>query len=105
MVEREAPGVAIYKNYEPGIPPFPFDAELMERVFYNLALNAVQATAPGGAVTVKSRAAGTVAEGNYAASGLRWDGRDHGQLAARLSEALAGLSREIAAALPHKAAE
>jgi uncharacterized lipoprotein YmbA len=49
--------------------------------------------------------AGTVAEGNYAASGLRWDGRDHGQLAARLSEALAGLSREIAAALPHKAAE
>jgi signal transduction histidine kinase len=62
MVEREAPGVAIYKNYEPGIPPFPFDAELMERVFYNLALNAVQATAPGGAVTVKSRAAGTVAE-------------------------------------------
>jgi len=62
MVERESPGVAIYKNYEPAITPFPFDAELMERVFYNLALNAVQATAAGGAVTVKSRAAGTVAE-------------------------------------------
>jgi len=40
MVEREAPGIAIYKNYDPDIAPFPFDAELMERVFYNLALNA-----------------------------------------------------------------
>ena len=47
MVEREAPGIAIYKNYAPDIPPFPFDAELMERVFYNLVLNAAQATAAG----------------------------------------------------------
>jgi uncharacterized lipoprotein YmbA len=54
--------------------------------------------APGGS-------AGTVAEGNYAASGLRWDGRDHGQLAAQLSEALAGLSRDIAAALPKEPAK
>jgi len=60
-VEREASGIAIYRNYAPEIPPFPFDAELMERVFYNLVLNAAQATAPGGAVTVKMRAAaGTV---------------------------------------------
>ena len=49
--------------------------------------------------------AGTVAEGNYAASGLRWDGRDHGQLAAKLSEALGGLSREIAASLPKEPAK
>jgi two-component system sensor histidine kinase HydH len=62
MVEREAPGIAIYKNYDPDIAPFPFDAELMERVFYNLALNAAQATSPGGAITVKTRAAGPVAE-------------------------------------------
>ena len=62
LVEREAPGIAIYKNYAPEIPPFPFDAELMERVFYNLVLNAAQATAPGGAVTVKTRAAGGTAE-------------------------------------------
>jgi two-component system, NtrC family, sensor histidine kinase HydH len=62
QVEREAPGVAIYKNYAPEIPPFPIDSELMERVFYNLALNAVQSTAPGGAVTVKTRAAGGTAE-------------------------------------------
>ena len=62
MVEQEAPGIAIYKNYEPGIPPFPFDAELMERVFYNLALNAAQATAAGGAITVKTRTGDAVAE-------------------------------------------
>jgi signal transduction histidine kinase len=60
--EREAPGIAIYRNYAPEIPPFPFDAELMERVFYNLVLNAAQATAPGGAVTVKTRAADGMAE-------------------------------------------
>ena len=62
QVEREAPGVAIYKNYAPEIPPFPIDRELMERVFYNLVLNAAQATAAGGAVTVKTRAAGGTAE-------------------------------------------
>jgi two-component system sensor histidine kinase HydH len=53
--ERETSHVAIYKNYAPEIPPFPFDAELMERVFYNLVRNAAQATEPGGAVTVKTR--------------------------------------------------
>jgi two-component system, NtrC family, sensor histidine kinase HydH len=60
--QREAPKIAIYKNYAPEIPPFPLDAELMERVFYNLVLNAAQATAAGGAVTVKTRAAGGQAE-------------------------------------------
>ena len=72
LVERETEGVAIYKNYAPEIPPFPFDAELMERVFYNLILNAVQATAPGGAVTVKTRAAG----GNGGGCGDRPRGGD-----------------------------
>lgn len=62
MVEREAPGVAIYRNYAAEVPPFPFDAELMERVVYNLVLNAVQATSAGGAVTVKLRGAGSTAE-------------------------------------------
>jgi signal transduction histidine kinase len=56
MAEREAPGIAFYRNYAPEIGPFPFDAELLERVFYNLALNAAQATQPGGAVTMKTRA-------------------------------------------------
>src|ERR1035438_3565776 len=61
-VEREATGIAVYRNYAPEIPPFPFDAELMERVFYNLVLNAAQATPPGGTVTVKTRAEGRIAE-------------------------------------------
>jgi two-component system sensor histidine kinase HydH len=61
LVERETPRVTIYKNYALELPPFPFDAELLERVFYNLVLNAAQATAPGGTVTVKTKAsAGTV---------------------------------------------
>jgi two-component system sensor histidine kinase HydH len=55
---REAPGIAIYKAYAPEIPPFPFDAELAERVFYNLVLNAAQASPAGGAVTVKTRIKG-----------------------------------------------
>ena len=64
MLEREAAAreVTVYKNYSPDIPPFPLDAELMERVFYNLLANAAQATAPGGAVTVKTRRAGDNAE-------------------------------------------
>jgi two-component system sensor histidine kinase HydH len=62
LVEREAPAITIYKNYALELPPFPFDAELLERVFYNLVLNAAQATAPGGTVTVKTRAAGGNAE-------------------------------------------
>ena len=60
--QREVPEIAIYKNYAPEIPPFPLDAELMERVFYNLVLNAAQASPPGGTVTVKTRAAGRTAE-------------------------------------------
>src|SRR5580700_6599595 len=57
MADREATAreVTVYKNYSPDIPPFPLDAELMERVFYNLLVNAAQATAAGGAVTVKTR--------------------------------------------------
>jgi two-component system, NtrC family, sensor histidine kinase HydH len=62
LVEREAPGIAIYRNYAPEIPPFPFDAELLERVFYNLVLNAAQASPADGAVTVKARAAEGIAE-------------------------------------------
>lgn len=58
QIERHQPPfpVSIYKNYSPDIRPFPLDGEWMERVAYNLLLNAVQATPPGGAVTVKTRA-------------------------------------------------
>jgi two-component system sensor histidine kinase HydH len=62
LVEREVSGVSIYRNYEPEMRPFPFDAGLMERVFYNLVLNAAQATSAGGAVTVKTRSSAAIAE-------------------------------------------
>ncbi len=57
QLERNTPpyDVTVYKNYSPDIRPFAFDAELMERVFYNLLLNAAQATPAGGAITVKTR--------------------------------------------------
>jgi uncharacterized lipoprotein YmbA len=47
----------------------------------------------------------TVAEGTYSSTGLHWDGHDYGQLAAQLSEAIGGLSRDIAAALPRAPAK
>jgi two-component system sensor histidine kinase HydH len=49
------PGIEIYKNYSPGIPPVRVDAELLERVFSNLILNAAQASPAGGVVTVKTQ--------------------------------------------------
>lgn len=55
--DRERPStlaaIEIYKNYSPGIPPVRFDAELLERVFSNLILNAAQASPAAGVVTVK----------------------------------------------------
>lgn len=47
--------VAIYKNYSPDIPPFLLDRQLIERVIYNLLLNAAQASPPGGSITIKTR--------------------------------------------------
>ena len=57
QVERQRNGASIYKNYSPDIGPVPLDAELIERVVYNLVLNAVEASPPGAAVTVKLRRA------------------------------------------------
>ncbi len=47
-VEQHTPplDVRIYKNYSPDIPPFLLDRQLMERVLYNLLLNAAQASPP-----------------------------------------------------------
>ena len=60
--ETAAARVEVYKNYNPTIPPVEMDAACMERVFYNLVLNAIQATPKGGAVTVKTRPAGAFVE-------------------------------------------
>ena len=91
------------------LQPFRADDQRDFEIVVNL--NACEGTADGEvrfAATWRAPAPGgstmAVAEGSYAANGLRWDGHDYGQLAARLSEALAGLSREIAAALPKEPA-
>jgi two-component system, NtrC family, sensor histidine kinase HydH len=57
QVEKHTPplDVSIYKNYSPDIPPFLLDRQLIERVLYNLILNAAQASPPRGSVTVKTR--------------------------------------------------
>ncbi len=54
--------ISVYKNYSPEIPPVPLDAELMERVILNLMTNAAQASPPSGAITVKTRLAGDMAD-------------------------------------------
>jgi two-component system sensor histidine kinase HydH len=51
--------VSVHRNYSPDIPSLSVDSELLERVVYNLLLNAAQATPPGGAVTVKTRDGGS----------------------------------------------
>lgn len=56
-LQRESPyrAIPIHRNYSPDIPKLDLDGELVERVVYNLLLNAIQASPPGGAVTVKTR--------------------------------------------------
>jgi two-component system sensor histidine kinase HydH len=60
QVEKHTPplDVSIYKNYSPDIPAFLLDRQLIERVLYNLLLNAAQASPPQGSVTVKTRQIG-----------------------------------------------
>ncbi|MGP0071603.1 MAG: two-component system sensor histidine kinase NtrB [Bryobacteraceae bacterium] len=66
QVEKHTPPleVSIYKNYSPDIPPFLVDRQLIERVLYNLILNAAQASPPQGSVTVKTRQASETEEGD-----------------------------------------
>jgi len=65
-VEKHTPplDVSIYKNFSPDIPPFLMDRQLIERVLYNLVLNAAQASPPQGSVTVKTRQLTDAAEGD-----------------------------------------
>jgi two-component system sensor histidine kinase HydH len=55
-VERHSPpfDVDIHKNYATDIRPFLLDGQLMERVMYNLLLNAAQASPPHGNITVNT---------------------------------------------------
>ena len=63
-VEKHRPpfDVTIYKNYSPDIPPILLDGQLIERVFYNLIVNAAQASPPKGSITVKTRQASRTVE-------------------------------------------
>jgi signal transduction histidine kinase len=55
QVERENDSVSFKRDYASDATPIPIDAEMMERVFYNLILNAVQASPAGSTVTVRTR--------------------------------------------------
>jgi signal transduction histidine kinase len=64
QVERHNPtyAVTIHRNYAPEVPRVDVDKELMERVFYNLLLNAAQASPPNAVVTAKTRLLGGLVE-------------------------------------------
>jgi uncharacterized lipoprotein YmbA len=92
------------------LQPFRADDQLDFEVV--VSVTACEGTADGDVrfaatwrIPVPGGSAAAAAEGSYAATGLRWDGHNCGQLAARLSEALAGLGRDIAAALPKELAK
>jgi len=55
-------GVAIERRLAP-VPSFPLDRELLQQVFVNLILNAIEACADGGRVTVESGWAGAGQDG------------------------------------------
>ncbi|MCC6389716.1 MAG: hypothetical protein IT167_03855 [Bryobacterales bacterium] len=68
--------VTVYKNYSPDIRPFHFDGEMIERVAYNLLLNAAQASAPDAAITVKTRRLEGYAEFSVIDRGSGIDSKD-----------------------------
>ena len=47
--------VTVEKHFEPEPPAVPLDAQRMEQVFLNLLLNALQAMANGGVITIQSK--------------------------------------------------
>ncbi|MBX9599715.1 MAG: hypothetical protein K2X35_01880 [Bryobacteraceae bacterium] len=63
-LERRQPPfqITVYKNYSPEVLPADMDPEWMQRVVYNLLLNAAEASPAGGAITVKTRPAGQQVE-------------------------------------------
>jgi signal transduction histidine kinase len=63
-VERDAVrnAVTFHREFAGDLSGIPMDAELMERVFYNLLLNAAQASPAGSEVTMKARRINDTAE-------------------------------------------
>lgn len=64
QVQRHSPpfDVTIHRNYSPDVPMLSLDPELMGLVFYNLLLNAAQASPKGAPVTIKTRLADSTVE-------------------------------------------
>jgi two-component system, NtrC family, nitrogen regulation sensor histidine kinase GlnL len=57
LARAEAPeGVAIERDYDPGLPPLALDRDLLVQAMLNLARNAVQAVGPRGRLVLRSRA-------------------------------------------------
>lgn len=63
-LSRQTPGSPppLHKNYDPALPLIGADAELLERVFFNLLQNALQASPEASTVTIKTRHAAGVVE-------------------------------------------
>ncbi|EHJ49389.1 integral membrane sensor signal transduction histidine kinase [Solidesulfovibrio carbinoliphilus subsp. oakridgensis] len=57
LAEREAAGrgLAIVRDYAPGLPPIRTDVPLLRQVILNLLTNALAATPKGGTITVSTR--------------------------------------------------
>jgi signal transduction histidine kinase len=62
VIERATQGFPVDTEYDPELPAFSFDAEMMERVFVNLLSNGAQAMPNGGRLRVRARRAGEAAE-------------------------------------------
>jgi signal transduction histidine kinase len=54
--------VSVHRNYSPDVPRVAADAELLQRVVYNLLANAAQATPAGGTISVKTRSLDSMVE-------------------------------------------
>lgn len=52
----------IHRNYDPTIPTLPADAELLERLIFNLLQNALQSSPDGALITLKTKLIGDVVE-------------------------------------------
>lgn len=61
QVRREKPDSSIETRYASDLGPVSIDSEMMEHVFYNLLLNAVQASPDSSPVTIETRRTGDVA--------------------------------------------
>jgi two-component system, NtrC family, sensor histidine kinase HydH len=62
QVAREDSRASIETHYSPDLGPISIDSEMMEHVFYNLLLNAVQASPDHAPVVVRTKRSGTTAE-------------------------------------------